>query len=128
MFDEFINKDFIYAIVGANDDPKRYGYIILDNLYKKGYKVVGVNPKYKKIDQVDCYSDLKSLPQKPDVVVFVVPPASSLLVLDEVNDLGSKKVWFQPGTYDEVVADKVKQMNLEAVIDGSCIMVVTNYK
>lgn len=122
-----INKDYLYAIVGANDDPTRYGYIILNNLYQKGYKVVGVNPKYSQIDKVKCYSSLKNIPTKPDVVVFVVSPTIGFGILDEVKELGINKVWFQPGAYDSEVVDKLKKMELAAVADGSCIMVMSNY-
>jgi len=124
---ELVNKNYLYAIVGANTDPTRYGYIILNNLFKKGYQVVGINPKYKKIDEVDCYPSLTALPNKPDVVVFVVPPIIGLEILDEVRQLGIDKVWFQPGAYNDEIIDKVKELALQAVVDGSCIMVLTGY-
>lgn len=124
---ELINKDYLYAIVGANNDPTRYGYIILNNLFSKGYKVVGVNPKYNKVDLVDCYPSLKNIPTKPEVVVFVVPPAVGLEILDEVKELNINKVWFQPGAYDQAIIDKVKKLGLVGVTDGSCVMVLANY-
>jgi len=44
-------KEFIvqkkFAIVGATNDTKKYGYEIFKNLKKRGYEVYPVNPRLK---------------------------------------------------------------------------------
>jgi predicted CoA-binding protein len=36
----------IWAVVGANNDPDKYGNIIYKKLKSRGYEVYPVNPKY----------------------------------------------------------------------------------
>ena len=123
MTKDFFNKDFIYAVVGATTNRDKYGYRVLKDLHGAGYKVFGVNPKYKKIDDIVCYSSLKEVLPKPEVAVFVVPPETGLRLLAEVAELGIKKVWFQPGAESPEIRAKIKGLGLKAMADGSCIMV-----
>jgi len=120
---DFIDKDFNYAVVGATIDQSKYGYRVLKDLYGAGFKVVGVNPKYHGIEGIPCYPSLFELPQKPDVAVFVVPSTVGLGMLAEVKKFGINKVWFQPGAESEEIRLRAKELGLEAVADGGCIMV-----
>jgi len=121
-------KDFIslahnYALVGATATREKYGYIVLRDLSGAGYPIVGVNPKYQEIEGILVYPSLKDVPQKPDVVIFVVPPEVGIKLLDEVATLGIKKVWFQPGAESEAIRVRAAELGLVAQADGSCIMV-----
>jgi len=55
-------------------------------------------------------------------VVFVVPPAATEEVLKEVNKLGIKNVWMQPGAESEKAIAYCKENNIDCVNDD-CIMV-----
>lgn len=120
---QFFNQQLVYAVVGATTDQSKYGYKVLKDLAGAGYKVVGVNLKYKNIDGAVCYPSLKLISPKPDVVVFIVPPAVGLQILDQVKQLGINKVWFQPGAESDEIREKIKKFNLAGMADGSCIMI-----
>jgi uncharacterized protein len=120
---EFINKWFSYALVGATTNKDNYGYRVLVDLQKAGFNVVGVNPKYTEIEGVPVYPSLQELPQNPDVVIFVVPPKVGLDMLPQVAKLSIKKVWFQPGAESEEIRVRARELGVEIIADGSCIMV-----
>jgi len=120
---EFVNKNYNYALVGATTNQNKYGYTVLKDLAGAGFKIVGVNPKYQEIEGIKIYPTIKDVPQKPEVVIFVVPPEVGVKMLDEVAELGLKKVWFQPGAESEAIRAKAQELKLEAMADGSCIMV-----
>lgn len=120
---DFLDKKLLYVLVGATTNQDKYGYRVLKDLAGSGFKIVGVNPKYQEIEGIKIYPSLKDIPQRPEVVIFVVPPVVGVKVLDEVAALGIKKVWFQPGAESEEIRQKVQQLGLEAQADGSCIMV-----
>jgi predicted CoA-binding protein len=40
----FINKNYTYALVGASENPKKYGNIILNDFNDNGYHIIPVNP------------------------------------------------------------------------------------
>jgi predicted CoA-binding protein len=85
------------AVVGATDNPSKYGYVIYRDLKRKGYRVFAVNPRRSTVDSDPSYKDLRSLPEKPTIVNVVVPPRVALSVLRESLTLGLLNVWLQPG-------------------------------
>lgn len=120
---QFIGKDLSYAIVGVTPNREKYGNIVLRDLGDAGYAVVGVNPKYRSVEGYPTYAAISDIPKKPDVVVFVVPPAIGLELLNDVKAAGISRVWFQPGAENDAVRAKARELGLTAVADGSCIMV-----
>ena len=116
-------KKKIWAVVGANQNPEKYGNKIYKRLKEKGYEVFAVNPMYDEVEGDTCYKDLSSLPELPDVVNIVVSPQRAIAVLEEAAKLGIKYIWFQPGTHDEQTQKKVKELGLKAVY--ACILVAT---
>ncbi len=122
---EFINKDFVYAVVGATQNQDKYGYKVLLDLKNKGYKVVPINPKYNEVAGLTCYPDLISMEERPDVVVLVLGEENSKKIVQNCIDMALTKLWFQPGSeYDEAVA-LAKSAGLDMVI-AECIMVETD--
>jgi predicted CoA-binding protein len=87
-----------FAIVGASDNPQKYGNQILKNLKSRGYEVYPVNPRLKALEGTTCYASLADIPVKVDVVDFVVPPKATEEVLCECKKLGLDRIWLQPGS------------------------------
>ena len=115
------------AIVGANDDPGKYGSVIYRDLKAKGYDVFAVNPNRETVDGDPSYASLANLPQAPTIVNFVVPPQVSLQVLAEAKELGHTLVWMQPGSSSPQVREFIEANEFDALIDA-CIMVQTRVK
>ena len=121
------DPDVTVAIVGANDDPGKYGSVIYRDLKAKGYRVFAVNPNRETVDGDPAYSSLADLPEAPSIVNFVVPPHVSLEVLAEARDLGHKLVWMQPGSSSPQVREFIESNEFESLIDA-CIMVQTRVR
>ncbi|HDD46347.1 MAG TPA: CoA-binding protein [Candidatus Aenigmarchaeota archaeon] len=119
-------KDFlsrrVFAVVGVSRDREKYGYKVFMDLRNAGYKVYPINPNAESINGIKCYKNLSSLPEKPEVVEFVVPPNVTLEVLKECKRLGIRNVWFQPGSESKDVLDFCKRNGMNAV-HGVCIII-----
>ena len=89
--------DTTVAVVGASDDPSKYGNVIYRDLRRKGFTVFAVNPNRSHVAGDEAFPRLKELPNKPTIVDIVVPPAVGAKVLPECLDLGLMNVWLQPG-------------------------------
>lgn len=122
--DVLSDPDRLIAVVGATDTPGKYGGIIYRDLRGRGHRVVAVNPNRSTVAGDPSYPNLASLPERPDIVNLVIPPADARTVVSEWIDLGGEAVWFQPGSYDRPVIDHAESNGLD-VIDGDCIMVVS---
>jgi predicted CoA-binding protein len=110
-----------FAVVGATDNPEKYGHQIVKNLKRRGYTVFPVNPRLAEVEGLACYADLAAVPEKPDVVDFAVPPAVTEKTLEECVRLGLDRIWLQPGSESEAALAFCRDHNLKVVHDV-CVM------
>ncbi len=113
----------VFGLIGASDNPEKYGNIILKNLVSKGYKVLPVNPSKQSIEGIDCFANIASLPEYVKFLNFVVPAPKSLKMMSAVKDKGIEIVWFQPGAYNDELINECTKLGIKAIHDGACIMV-----
>jgi predicted CoA-binding protein len=118
---EFINKR-VWAIVGASHDPSKFGHKIVRDLNNAGYIVYPINPKEGEIEGLKVYPGLVDLPEKPDVIDIVVPPAVTEKIVRQVQKLGLPRVWMQPGSESED-AIRFCEENGIAVVHDACAMI-----
>jgi len=114
--------DPVIAIVGATENPEKYGNRIYRDLKGKGFRVYPVNPTKDTIDGDTVYADLGDLPETPDIVNFVVPPPRTLRILQRAKELGLMNAWIQPGAEDEDVLDYLADNDFD-YLANVCIMV-----
>lgn len=118
---EVLRSNSVYAVVGATRTREKFGYKIFRMLRDHGKTVYPVNPRYGDIDGVVCYPSLDAVPEKPAVVVSVVPPRLTDAVIERCKEEGISLVWLQPGTYDEGIVEKCQALGIQA-IHGPCIL------
>lgn len=112
----------LIAVVGATDNPSKFGGRIYRDLKRKGYRVAAVNPGRSSVDGDAAYPDLASLPERPSIIDVVVPPRIGLEIARQASAIGLDSLWFQPGA---------ESPQLKAFLDSSgltysfhvCIMV-----
>lgn len=121
MLEEMMLEKKVWAVVGANQDPAKYGNMIYIKLKTKGYEVYAVNPMYDTVDGDKCYKDLSSLPVLPEVIDMVVSPKRGRAIIDEAARLGIKNIWLQPGTYDDELLKQIDSLKLQQV--QACVLV-----
>ena len=110
------------ALVGATDNPRKYGSIIYRDLKRKGFPVYAVNPSRTTVDGDPAYATLADLPEAPTVVNLVVPPEETLKVLEEARELGYTDVWVQPGAESSRVLEYLEDGGFN-YLANACIMV-----
>jgi len=110
------------AVVGATDDPGKYGGVIYRDLKRKGFVVYPVNPGRATVDGDPAFPSLRDLPAPPTIVNVVVPPSVTLKVLQECLALNLKNVWIQPGA-EGPEALAFLQENGFNYLANACIMV-----
>jgi predicted CoA-binding protein len=119
------HPDTTIAIVGATDNPAKFGNIIYKDLKRKGFRLFPVNPNKKMVEHDSVYPSLSEIPEKPTIVDFVVPPEVTLKMLKQCLDLGLMNVWLQPGTTAPAVMDFLQQNRFNYLT--ACIMVESRF-
>ena len=110
-----------FAVIGATDNPEKYGNQIVKNLKKRGYTVYPLNPRLAQVEGLPCYAALDDLPEKPDVVDFVVPPSVAEKTLETCLRLGLDRIWLQPGSESEAALAFCQEHGMKVVHDV-CVM------
>ncbi len=118
---DFVDRR-VWAVVGVSADPKKFGYRIFKAMRDAGYKVYGVNPNAQVVDGQTIYPSLQSLPERPEVVDVVVPPAVTEEIVRECARLGLSRVWLQPGAESGAAIRYCREHGI-AVVYGACAMV-----
>jgi predicted CoA-binding protein len=123
LIDDFVNRR-VWAVVGASQDRNKFGYRVFDALRQADYTVYPVNPKGGELDGVTVYPSpsLVDLPETPEVVDLVVPPAVTEQVVQEMHRLGLQRVWMQPGSESQTAIRYCEEHGLQAV-HHACVMV-----
>lgn len=121
MNEEGMLEKRVWAVIGANDNPEKYGNMIYKKLKAHGYEVYPVNPNYEAIEGDPCYPNLKSLPKKPEVLDMVVSPKRGKAVIEEAAELGVENIWLQPGTFNNEIMSLIQEKGLNAV--QACVLV-----
>jgi len=111
-----------WAVVGATDNPEKFGFKIFKALLDAGINVYAVNPGVNEILGQKCYPYLKDLPVKPDAVDVVVAPRIGEQIIRDCSELGINNVWLQPGADAVNVIQTAQQLGLN-VVHHACIMV-----
>ncbi|MCQ4923815.1 CoA-binding protein [Tissierella carlieri] len=114
--EEMLSKK-VWVVAGVTANKDKYGYKIWKKLKEHNYETYGVNPNYEEIEGDTIYHSVKELPKKIDVLDMVVPPKIAIQTLDEAKAAGIEYIWFQPGTYNDEVLNKARELELKILYD-----------
>ncbi len=121
LISDFINRR-VWAVVGVSQDRSKFGNRVFRTLREAGYTVYPVNPKGGEVEGVKVYASLADLPERPEVVDTVVPPAATEQVVKEAYSLGLTRIWMQPGSESEAAIAYCHEHGMEVVYD-TCAMI-----
>ena len=101
------------AVVGLSADWYRPSYFAAKYMQEHGFRIIPVNPKYTEILGERCYPDLKSIPEKVDIVDVFRKSEDCAPIAREAAAIGAKALWLQIG----VMNDEARQIANDAGMD-----------
>jgi len=110
-----------FAVVGVSANTEKYGWIVFENLCSRGYEAYAVNPRHTEVHGHPCVASLADLPEPPEVVVTVVPPAVTRETVRQALALGVRYFWMQPGSEDEEAIAAAEAAGAR-VVHHQCLM------
>jgi len=117
MISDILRYNQTFAVVGVSQDKQKYGYEVFEILVANGYRVYPINPKYGEVEGHRCYPSLDDLPERPQVVVTVVPPTVTEKIVEDCTRLGIRTVWMPPGSWSERAVQMCEVQGIEEVHD-----------
>ncbi len=110
------------AIVGLSADWFRPSYFAAKYMQEHGFKIIPVNPKYTEILGEECYPDLKSIPEKVDMVDVFRKSADCPPIATEAVAIGAKVLWLQLGVENDEAKAIAETGGLEFV-QNRCVKI-----
>ena len=75
------------AVIGASRSSEKVGSIVLRNVINSKFpgNVYAVNPHTQNRNDIQCYPDVSSLPETPDLVIIAIPAIKVNEVIKQVG-------------------------------------------
>lgn len=101
------------AVIGASRSPEKVGSIVIKNIISSKFqgRIFAVNPNAQNINDIQCYPDVLSLPEVPDLAIIAIPAASVIEVLSQIGEKGVKNVVVFSAGFKEIgeVGEKLEK-------------------
>ena len=125
MTDQELKKLFeetkVIAAVGLSNNPARASGRVCRYLQQQGYRIIPVNPNETSVLGEKAYPDLKSVPEKVDLVQIFRNPDAVPEIVEDAIAIGAKAVWMQDGAGNAAAAKRAEEAGLAAV-DDDCML------
>lgn len=103
------------AIIGASNDPCKFGNKAVRAYLRQGYTVYPVNPNEERIEGLPAFRSIRDVPARPQTVSVYLPPALTLRVLPDIAAKGCDELWLNPGTESEAVLAEAGRLGLNVI-------------
>lgn len=111
------------AIIGASRDREKFGNKAVRAYHAHGHRVFPVNLREKEIEGLPAYRSVLDVPEKLDVVLVYVPPATTLRLLPDLVKIAPKQLFLNPGSEDDAVIARAEALGLEPILACSIIAI-----
>jgi len=103
------------AIIGASNDPCKFGNKAVRAYLRQGYTVYPVNTNEERIEGLPAFRSIRDVPARPQTVSVYLPPALTLRVLPDIAAKGCDELWLNPGTESEAVLAEAGRLGLNVI-------------
>lgn len=112
-----------FAVVGASNDPTKYGHRILAAYRARGLRAYAIHPREAQILGEPAYPELAALPEPVRAVSVITPPAVTERVVEDAAASGVEILWLQPGAESPAAVQRATELGLDVIHGGPCILV-----
>lgn len=112
-----------FAMVGISRDPKDFSMSLFEELCRRGYDVVPVNPKTPNVMGKICYARMQDIQPPVEAALLMTSPAHTEAVVADCAAAGIRKIWMYRAAGAGAVSPKAVEFCREhgmEVIPGEC--------
>lgn len=111
------------AMVGISRDPRSFSATLFEELCRRGYDVVPVNPKTPTVQGRRCFARLQDIQPPVDAVLLMTSPEIAERVVADCAEAGIHRVWMYRATGKGAVSESAIALCHERgiqVVPGQC--------
>lgn len=111
-------------VLGASANPARYSYLAINRLRNHNHPVVAIGLKPEKVLDVQVDTEKKPFEQV-DTVTLYLSPKNQVQYYDYILSLNPKRIIFNPGTENDVLAEMAHEKGIETMEGCTLVMLST---
>ena len=92
IIDDFLAQKRI-AMVGLSRQPKDFSVMLFEELCRRGYDVVPVNPGASEVMGRPCFARVQDIQPPVDGVLLMTSPAVTEVAVEDCAEAGIRRVW-----------------------------------
>jgi len=111
------------AMVGVSREPASFSAKVFEELCRRGYDVVPVNPGAKEILGRRCFARVQDIEPPVEAALLMTSPAVTNTVVSDCAEAGIHRVWMHRAGGEGAVSDQAVQFCQERgmrVVPGEC--------
>jgi uncharacterized protein len=111
------------AMIGVSRDPASFSAKLLEDLSRRGYEIVPVNPSASEILGRHCYPRVQDIQPPVDAALLMTSPEATATTVEDCAEAGIKRVWMYRAAGKGAVSDKALEFCGEhgiSVVPGEC--------
>jgi len=122
VIEEFLAQKRI-AMVGVSREPKNFSNLLFEELCRRGYDVVPVNPKTPNVRGHRCFARLQDIQPPVEGALLMTSPEVTEEVVADCTEAGVRRVWMYRAAGRGAVSPKAVAFCQEhgiQVVPGQC--------
>lgn len=116
----------IVAVIGASNDPRKFGHRAVRAFRRQGCTVIPINPHEREVDGLPAYRSVLDVPGPIDMASFYVPPEIGEQIIGDVVRKGISEVWFNPGSESDALIARARALGIQPIIACSIVAIGEN--
>lgn len=108
-------------VLGASENPARYGNMAIKRLRTYGHPVVAIGRRKGKVDEVEIITDTPEI-EDIDTVTLYMNPTNQKPYYNYILSLKPKRIIFNPGTENPELERMAVQEGIEPVAGCTLVM------
>jgi len=111
------------ALVGISRDRKSFSAKVFEELCRRGYDVIPVNPKTSEVQGRQCFARVQDIRPPVEAVLLMTSPVVTNTVVEDCARAGIRRVWMHRGAGNGSVSAQAvafcRERGIE-VVPGQC--------
>jgi uncharacterized protein len=116
----------VVAVIGASNNPRKFGNRAVRAYQQQGYTVVPINPHEREIEGLTAYASVLDVPGPIDMASFYVHPEVGEQIIGDVARKGIPEVWLNPGAESDALIARAEALQLRPIVACSIIAIGQN--
>lgn len=117
-----------FAVAGASTNREKYGNKVLRAYLQNDLPVTPINPRADEIEGVRAVASVEDLPDGVGALSIVTPPKITEEIVEAAATKGIRHLWMQPGAESAAAIERARELGLEVIAHGPCLLVSLNYR